>query len=488
MLRFTLGNGQRLPASLDGAHLVGTDGVPVRAEIQVVDNEIRCKPRSNDPTALSLLWQVGDVGSFQLETTRLPQREKPYNLLLELARHRLMRINTKREEWGLFDYPGMESFAKPIDAARQTFIEALKLADDPKACTDKSATALEEAVRASEDMCNFHASVFLKRRQDTGGFNGRFFGAALPSLKPDEKLRAFLKESCDFVTVPLVWRDIQPKEAATSYEAVDACIDAMLADGLAVTAGPLLNFGVRFVPDWMYIWENDFETIFEYAQQYLQQTISRYANKVSTWLIGGGLHGDNALAFSFEQIMELTRMASSVARSAAPRAKVLIDITQPWGEYYARNQQTIPPLLYADMIVQGAIPVDGFGLQFLFGVKSDGYHLRDHLQISSLIDRLANFGKPIHVSALGVPSSPAQSDAGHWHSNWTDQNQAEWLESVCELVLSKPYVETVCVREFFDNSGGIVPTSGLIAKDYKPRPAYDVLKQLRTRLRMPPES
>lgn len=341
---------------------------------------------------------------------------------------------------------------------------------------------------ASDDMCKFHASVFLKRRHDTGGFNGRFFGAALPTLKPDKRLRGLLKESCDFVTVPFIWRDIQPKEAGISYDAVESCVNTMLADGLAITAGPIMNFGVRFVPDWMYIWENDFETIFEYAQQYLQQTVSRFADRVSTWIIAGGLHGDNALAFSFEQIMELTRMAANVTRAAAPRAKVLIDITQPWGEYYARNQQTIPPMLYADMIVQGAIPVDGFGVQFLFGVKSDGYHLRDHLQISTLVDRLANFGKPIHVTALGAPSSPAQSDAGFWRSSWNEQNQSEWLESVAELVLSKPYVETVCFREFCDNSRGIIPTSGLIAADLTSRPAYDALKQLRARLRHPPEN
>lgn len=109
---------------------MGTDGVPVRADLQIVDREIRCKPRNSDPTALSLLWHIPEVGSFQLETTRLPQREKPYNLPLELARHRLMRINTKREEWGLFDYPGMESFAKPIDAARGLFVGALKVAEN----------------------------------------------------------------------------------------------------------------------------------------------------------------------------------------------------------------------------------------------------------------------------------------------------------------------------------------------------------------------
>ncbi|MGE3180602.1 MAG: hypothetical protein AB7N71_03160, partial [Phycisphaerae bacterium] len=65
MLRFFVGPVQNGHAvSLEGAYLVGTDGVPVRADLQIVDREIRCKPRNSDPTALSLLWHIPEVGSF----------------------------------------------------------------------------------------------------------------------------------------------------------------------------------------------------------------------------------------------------------------------------------------------------------------------------------------------------------------------------------------------------------------------------------------
>ena len=38
------------------------------------------------PAALSLMWQTKNFGTVMLETTRLPERDEPYILNLELAR------------------------------------------------------------------------------------------------------------------------------------------------------------------------------------------------------------------------------------------------------------------------------------------------------------------------------------------------------------------------------------------------------------------
>ncbi len=40
----------------------------------------------------------------QLETTRVPPRDKPYVLNVEPARFRLMKVMQKQEDWNLFDF------------------------------------------------------------------------------------------------------------------------------------------------------------------------------------------------------------------------------------------------------------------------------------------------------------------------------------------------------------------------------------------------
>ena len=161
---------------LRGAHLVGIDSVPARADLRVSGNTVTCEPRGQEPLGLSVLWPVEGHGTVQLQTTRLPLREEPYHLHVELVRHRLMRISVKREEWGLFDYPGIEEAAAKIERARSLFLEALQLADDAPAAARVADRALALALTASEDLCRFHASVFIARRRQAGGFSRGFLG------------------------------------------------------------------------------------------------------------------------------------------------------------------------------------------------------------------------------------------------------------------------------------------------------------------------
>lgn len=473
----------RAAISLQGAHLVGNDGVPLRGEITQAKGEIRCQTRSQEAAGISLLWTIQGFGTVQIQTTRLPPSDKPYHLQIELARHRLLCITLKLEEWGLFDYPGMEDTLAEIDAARDLFIQALQRVEDPRAAADLADRSLEKAMWASENMGRFHASVFLNRRRQSAGFSKQFLGLTMPASTSKVGLPRRLGDGFDSVRIPFTWRDIQPEEQRTDYDTADAWVKACAESKLAIRGGPLLNFGVRSVPDWMYIWENDYEAIFDFAREHVRRTVQRYGRQITSWTVASGLHAENVFAFNFEQIMDLTRMAAAITKQHSARAPIILDITQPWGEYYARNPRTIPPLLYADMAVQSGISFDAFGLQFLFGIASPGYHLRDMFQISSMIDRLANLGKPLHITALAVPSAnPDGENGGRWHGEWSDETQAEWLAQFCEIALSKPYVESVCMQSLADGISDGLPQGGVLREDLTPKPAFTRLGELRRSL------
>ncbi|MBN2445277.1 MAG: endo-1,4-beta-xylanase [Phycisphaerae bacterium] len=493
MLKFACpptGDQQRL-TELHGAHLLGADSVPARGSVQLKDGVILCDARVHEPLALSLLWSVPGFGAVQLETTRLPARPEPYILQVELARHRLMRINFKREEWGLFDYPGMDDIAKRIDEARDLFVEALEHQGNPVKAAKCAEASLAGSLWAAEQMSRFHAAIFLSRRQQGRGFTHQFLGVNVPAGLPDPGLVKTLAGNVDFVRIPFTWKDIQPKEQGAEYDVIDEWVQACKTAKLTLHGGPLLSFGVSSLPDWMYIWENDYDTVFEYAREHVRRTVERYAKHVRAWVAVSGLHASDALSLNFEHMIELTRMAATITKRAAPRSQVIIDLTQPWGEYFARNQRTVPPLLYAEMVAQSGIPFDAFGLQFLYGIGSEGYHLRDMLQISSMIDRLANLGKPVlHITGVNVPSLDCGDDiarsGGHWHAPWSDQAQADWLYAFFEIALSKPFVETVCVHTLADGLGDGLPGGGLLRENLEPKPAFDRLVELRRSLRSTP--
>ncbi|MBI5866191.1 MAG: endo-1,4-beta-xylanase [Planctomycetes bacterium] len=467
-------------ADLRGAYLVGADSVPAKGELRLEGEQIVCESRSLDPIGLSLLWRIQGDGVYQLETTRLLPRAEPYHLHIELARHRLMRISMKREEWGLFDYPGMETIANLVDEARDKFVDALGAVEKPERAAKLADASLARSIQASEEMCRFHASVFLTRRQQAGGFARPFLGVTLPGSLSKQPLKSRVVDVFDFARVPFSWREIQPKEQGATYETCDQAIKACAKLGLPIRGGPLLSFGVTSVPDWMYIWENDYDAISDFAREHIRRTVSRYSSQISNWIVASGLHADSVFSFTFEQIIDLTRTAVSVTRQSAPRSQILLELTQPWGEYYARNQRTVPPMLYAEMAVQSGIPFDAFGLQLIFGLDAEGFHLRDTLQISSLIDRLANLGKPIHLTSVAVPNSG--SAGGATNGSWTDASQAEWLVNLLQNALSKPYVESAAMQCLCDGANASVPGCGVLREDGSAKPAYTQLAQLRASL------
>jgi hypothetical protein len=255
--------------------------------------------------------------------------------------------------------------------------------------------------------------------------------------------------------------------------------------------GPLVCFNEYCIPDWIRSWEHDFDQLRVMVHDHLHRVVQRYGQYIKMWDVISGIHAENSLAFNFEQIIELTRMSSTLVKQASPRGMTIIDMIQPWGEYYAHNTRTIPPMLYADMCVQSGIKFDAFGLQVYFGLGENGYYVRDMLQISTMLDRFAGMGKPLHISAVQVPSA-AGSDprdawggrvpvetGGIWHERWSESVQKEWLETFYQIAFAKPFVESISWRDLSDQSAHYLPHGGLLGNKSKPKQAYSALLNFR---------
>src|SRR5690554_5384564 len=86
-----------------GAHLVGPDDLAAPGAIHVERGKIRCRKRGSRAVGLALLYDAGGSGMLMLQTCLLPDRQEPYILSVELARHRIKMFIVKSEEWQMFD-------------------------------------------------------------------------------------------------------------------------------------------------------------------------------------------------------------------------------------------------------------------------------------------------------------------------------------------------------------------------------------------------
>lgn len=472
--------------NLAGAYVLGSDDVPLRAEIAFLDGVIQCTKRAAGPAGLALLWKIEGAGTILTETVRLQERKEPYILQVELTRGRLMRISQRIEDWGLLDFPGVDAILAEVAAARELLIKALQ-ADIPAEAADWGEKALSAAVRSSESLTRFHADALLARRKQSGGMPRRLLGCGLHLDKPVDAARQRLTSACDFATVPMRWRDIEPTEQIFHWKPLDAWVETLAKNRFPIKGSSLLSFNERAVPDWLYIWEHDFDAIRDLAFEHVRRVINRYGQYVHSWDVISGIHANNCFTFNFEQLMELTRMAAALTKQTFPRSVAIIDIIAPWGEYYSRNQRTIPPLLYADMVVQSGVTFDGFGLKFLFGPAIDGMFVRDMFQISTMLDLYGKLGKPLHITAVQVPSgvghdSARPLDGGSWHEPWSEPLQSQWLREFLVIAASKPFVESVSWHNLADHADQLIAHGGLLRSDLVPKAGYNELLKLHSEL------
>ena len=107
---------------LHGTYLFGNDGIAVRkVQIKFKNGFIECKKPNLETAGLALLWSVDGFGNVLLPTSCLPERARPYNLNVELARAKLMQIINKREDWSFFS-----SMEDTFKEARDLFIRAIQ--------------------------------------------------------------------------------------------------------------------------------------------------------------------------------------------------------------------------------------------------------------------------------------------------------------------------------------------------------------------------
>ena len=485
-------DGKRLESFAPVAPVVlGPESVPIAGEVIFKDGLLISNRSDEHAVALGLMWDMGMLGCFHLETTRLQHREEPYILNVELARARLMKIVQKREDWNLFDFPRMEKLQQLFNEAQGQFVEALSLQkDNPAEASVFADHALELAVDMSEQLAIFHAELLLNRRRTNGPYVRHMFGCRIDPTIQNEKYRETAISGFDFAILPMPWRLFQPTEQVFDTQCIDEWVELLSRRRMPIIAGPLISLREQDVPDWMYIWENDFDTMRDLCLDYIQKVVTRYRKAVSVWNVVSGLGSNTMFPMSFEQCIEFTRVMVSQVKNVMPGARTLVSITHPFGEHRQRMTSGAPPLLYAEMVAQSGINFEGFGVELEVGVPVPGMYTRDLFQYSCLMDRFSGFGKPVFVTALGVPSRATAdasdrsegkldpTDGGRWHRPWDPQLQAEWMESVYKLTFSKPFVESISWANVADMHHTL-PGGGLLDDTFQPKPGFTMLQDMR---------
>lgn len=489
------GNGARLNAFEPiAAAAIGPESVPISGEIVFKDGLLVVNRKDDHPVGVSLMWNCGAMGTYHVETTRLQPRDKPYNLNVELTRFRLMKIMQKQEDWNLFDFPKTEKYQQRFHEATMLFAEALGKLDDPATAASLADRAMEMSLELSEQLSLFHSELLLNRRRAGTTFVKHIFGCRVDPTVQNEKYKDTVAAGFDYAVLPMGWKQVQPQEQQFITQGLDEWVELLSKKRVPTIAGPLVRLDEGEVPDWMVIWEHDFDMLRDMAYEYVQKIVTRYRKAVGVWNVVAGLQTNAAFTLSFEQIIELTRLLVSQVKTILPNAKTLVTVTKPFGEYHARGKSAVPPLFYAEMLTQAGINFEAFGLELEIGVPRTGSFTRDLFQLSYLLDKFSTLGRPVFLTGVCAPgrstadptdSSDGRLDpsaAGQWHRPWDPQLQAEWMEAVYHMALSKPFVESIAWANLADVNQTI-PAGGMLDDMLRPKPVFNKLQSMREKFR-----
>jgi len=401
---------------------------------------------------------------------------------VEITRAKLMQIVNKREDWSFFD--GSAGLADISKEAQHLFIRAIQNISDAPLASKLADESLKKAIILSEKLATEQADSLFQSRGKSHGFGRGCLGCRIdPAQIGNDAYVENLLTLFGSITIPINWAKMEPKKGRYEFSTVDACVNALGKEKLSLGAAPLLCFSKNYLPKWLLGSRAGFEKIRETAYQFVSAVVARYSGSIRTWCAVSGLNVYNHFGFKFEEILEMTRAANMAVKQESERALKIIEIGNPWGEYYAIMPNSIPPLVYMDMVVQSGINFDAFGLQMRFGKNQSGMHVRDMMHISAILDYFAPIAKPLYMTNVAVPSRNGSGShnvqvAGIWHDNWDQSQQGQWLEQFYKVALSKPFVDSVTYSNLSDTKGSTIADSGLLTNQLKPKESFRMLKNL----------
>jgi hypothetical protein len=459
--------------ALDWAYWTDLDEIPWRNRMWWDGELLVADQADNLSSYLHIPWRAAGHGRLTLSTATLIDRPEPYLLQVEIARGTINRLRNQWAAWEGGDFTPSREAADELSEAQNFFAKAATLQHDPKLSADLAQRAVEHGLVAIDRLTSDFAAHSLTARQRLTPRPITLLGAD-PGLAIEGGPAAtrFLS-AFNTAAVPLLWRDVERSQGQHDWTLTDRRLAWCQSRGLRVCAGPLLRLAPHALPDWLYLWEDDFDHLLSFFIQHVQEVVARYHGRVHVWHAAAGLNVGGMLSLNEEQRLRLTATAVDILRRGDPQAPIVVSVDQPWGEHLTQHEGELSPWHFADALARAELGLSAVGLEIHPGFRAGATLPRDPLEFGRQIDRWGGLGLPLSVM-LSLPN-----DDGN--PLWTPESQRAWIERHVELVLARPNVQMVLWDPPKIAGDQSSRHDELLRPDGKPTPAMTALATLRQR-------
>ena len=279
---------------------------------------------------------------------------------------------------------------------------------------------------------------------------------------------------------------VEAKRGNLDYSNAESILNALEGSGILTKGHPLIFLVPEATPKWLQ--DLSFAETKAVCLSHVREGIRRFRSRVHVWDVINEAHvqpdGPDS-RFTCAQNVDLTVAALNAARETDPTCFRVVNSTGTWGDYYmGRNpapwQQSVYD--YLAMLKTDGAEYEAIGLQY--------YHSgRDMLEFERNLETFSAFGKPIHLTELGISSSSEEVPKSEWWGGgvggarlvwhgerFTETMQADWFEQLYTIAYSNPLVQAVSSWDFADPA--FIPHGGLLRQDGTPKESYHRLAAL----------
>ncbi|MFI5455298.1 MAG: endo-1,4-beta-xylanase [Isosphaerales bacterium] len=283
------------------------------------------------------------------------------------------------------------------------------------------------------------------------------------------------------------WKHVAPSEGLYRWDQFDAQLGWCARTGLPFEVGPLVEFRRGALPDWVWLWEGDCETLGGLVADFVQQTVQRYRGRVPLWHVVHRPAGGEILGLTEEEQIRITARAVQVAHQTDPSAQLTIGVDRPWAEWMGSSHFQLGPLHLCDYLVRADVGLSGVALEIALGYSSPGSYMRDLFEFSKLLDLYSLLNVPLYIW-MAIPSSGAPDpkadpdvvvDSSQWPAPLDEALQALWGAKWLALAVAKPFVRTLSWLQASDANPHLYPHAGLFRPDQTPKPLLSWIQMLR---------
>jgi hypothetical protein len=480
-LRFTVDcSKERIDPVTPHIYAIGFDRSPWQTDVRWEDKDriLRCEWDLSDSASICVPWNIPGLGWRTLCTGSLLERDEPYRLEVELTRGKLVQVRNQLGEWEQYGLLIPDSLRSRLREAVGVFGKVATGGDAP----------LEQSTRLACEAADELGDLFVEQALDvrirTKGPRKCLLGADLGVTMFDDPAANAFHKAFNAANIPILWSDIESHEGNTTWEVPDEQMDWCKDRRLTVCAGPIFSFDNNYLPDWLYLYEGDYDSIAYSVRQFATEVVKRFRGQVDIWQCASRLQTPGVLGLDEGQRVRLAVELLTLVAKLDPDTPRTIGFDQPWAEFNNRREVDFTPLHVANEVVRAGVPVSGVFLEINHSYAPEGTLPRDLLDLSRQLDYWNLLGIPIYIK-LTAPSSLerdvwARRKSAPLSVEESPETQVAFARRWVGLMTARVAVQGIFWNQLFDSEPHDFAHGGLFDLDRQPKPVLETLAQLRT--------